>query len=135
MKEIKVLVVGCGNMGASHAKAYNQLTGFKLAGLVSRTPKSRERLSKKLGGVPTFGDFNEAFNATQPDAISINTYPDTHASYVKAGLEMGAHVFVEKPLALTVEKAEELVALAKRANKSGLTRLKISMARGLRSAG
>lgn len=117
MKEIKVLVVGCGNMGASHAKAYQQLKGFKIVGLVSRTPKSREALSDKLGGVPTFGDFSEAFKATQPDAISVNTYPDTHAGYVRAGLKMGAHIFVEKPLALTVEEAEELVSLAKRKNK------------------
>jgi len=117
MKQIKVLVVGCGNMGASHAKAYSQLEGFKIVGLVSRTPKSREALSEKLGGLPTFGDFHEAFKATQPDAISINTYPDTHATYVKAGLEMGAHVFVEKPLALTVEEAEELVSLAAHKNK------------------
>ena len=117
MKQIKVLVVGCGNMGASHAKAYKQLNAFKIVGLVSRTPKSREALSEKLGGVPTFGDFYEALKVTHPDAISINTYPDTHAAYVKAGLEMGAHVFVEKPLALTVEEAEELVSLAKHKNK------------------
>ena len=49
--------------------------------------------------------------------ISVNTYPDTHAKYVRAGLEAGAHVFVEKPLALTVEEAINLVSLAQKLHK------------------
>lgn len=109
---IRVLVVGCGHMGASHARAYQKIDGFEIAGLVSRTPGSREALSSSLGGLPTFGDYKSALQKTRPDAVSINTYPDTHYEYVKIALEAGAHVFVEKPLATTVEQAEELVRLA-----------------------
>ncbi len=104
-------------MGTSHARAYNQLDGFEIVGLVSRKPKSREKLSKELGGLPTFGDFKEALLATNPDVVSISTYPDTHATFIKASLEANAHVFVEKPLALNVAAAEELVELAMRKNK------------------
>ncbi len=112
MKKIRVLVVGCGNMGTSHARAYKQLPGFEIAGLVSRKPQSREQLSDELGGLPCYGDFYSALQQTKPDAVSINTYPDTHAAYVRASLEANAHVFVEKPLALTVAAAQELVDLA-----------------------
>ncbi|SHJ74737.1 Predicted dehydrogenase [Arenibacter nanhaiticus] len=112
MKTLKTLVVGCGNMGVSHARAYHQLPDFDIVGLVSRKPESRERLSKELGGLATFADFSTALETTKPDVVSINTYPDTHAQYVRKSLEAGAHVFVEKPLALTVEEAQELVALA-----------------------
>ncbi len=104
--------MGCGNMGTSHARAYKKLKGFEIVGLVSRKPESRERLSRELGGHALFGDFDEALKATRPDAVSINTYPDTHACYIRTSLLAGAHVFVEKPLALTVEEASELVALA-----------------------
>jgi len=117
MDKIKVLVVGCGNMGRSHARAYKQLPAFEIVGLVSRKPDSREKLSKELGGLPTFSDYKTALISTQPDAVSINTYPDTHADYVRAGLEANAHVFVEKPLALTAEEAQSLVALAIEKNK------------------
>ncbi|WP_421806868.1 Gfo/Idh/MocA family protein [Flagellimonas sp.] len=117
METLKVLVVGCGNMGTSHARAYHQLEGFEIVGLVSRGAKSRERLSKELDGAPTFSDYNEALRATQPDVVSINTYPDTHFNYVKMALEANAHVFVEKPLALTVAEAETLVALAQQQNR------------------
>ena len=60
MKKLKVLVVGCGNMGTSHARAYHQLAAFEIVGLVSRGSESREKLSKELGGLPTFGDFDTA---------------------------------------------------------------------------
>ncbi|WP_150451544.1 Gfo/Idh/MocA family protein [Arenibacter lacus] len=117
MKTLKTLVVGCGNMGISHARAYHKLDGFEIVGLVSRSPESREKLSKELGGLPTFSDFGNALQETKPDVVSINTYPDTHAQYAKMSLEANAHVFVEKPLALTVEEAQELVDLAKEKNK------------------
>lgn len=117
MKTLRTLVVGCGNMGISHARAYHKLSDFEIVGLVSRSPQSREKLSKELGGLPTFSDFESALEKTRPDVVSINTYPDTHAEYAKKSLESGAHVFVEKPLALTVEEAQELVDLAKQKNK------------------
>jgi predicted dehydrogenase len=113
MNKIKILVVGCGNMGSSHARAYQQLEDFEIVGLVSRTPGSRNKLADELGGLPTFADFESALKSTRPDAVSINTYPDTHAAYIRQSLVSGAHVFVEKPLALTVKEARELVALAK----------------------
>lgn len=117
MKKLKTLVVGCGNMGTSHARAYHNLEGFELVGLVSRKPESRELLSKELNNVATFGDFTSALEQTKPDLVSINTYPDTHAEYVRQGLMANAHVFVEKPLALTVEEAKNLVKLALAKNK------------------
>ncbi|MEL6846050.1 MAG: Gfo/Idh/MocA family oxidoreductase, partial [Bacteroidota bacterium] len=117
MSALKVLVAGCGNMGTSHARAYHQMEDFEIVGLVSRTPASRERLSAELGGYPTFGDYETALRETQPDVVSINTYPDTHVAYAKLALEANAHVFLEKPLANTVEEAQAVVDLAKAKNK------------------
>ncbi|WP_108246657.1 Gfo/Idh/MocA family protein [Muricauda brasiliensis] len=114
MASLKVLVVGCGNMGTSHARAYHKLNGFEIVGLVSRGAKSRERLSNELGGTPMFSDYAEALTTAKPDVVSINTYPDTHYDYVKMALKAGAHVFVEKPLALTVEEAQTVVDLAQK---------------------
>lgn len=117
MDEIKVLVVGCGHMGTSHARAYHQLEGFEIVGLVSRKPESRERLSQELGGYPTYGDYAKALEEAKPDAVSINTYPDTHGEYIRMALNANAHVFVEKPLALTVEEAQSLVDLVQEKGK------------------
>ncbi len=110
---LRVLVVGCGNMGASHARAYHKMPEFEIVGLVSRGPASRGALSRELGGLPEFSDYYEALAATKPDAVSINTYPGTHAAYAKAALDAGCHVFCEKPLAETVEEAQSIVDTAR----------------------
>ncbi len=104
-------------MGTSHARAYHKLDAFEIVGLVSRTPASRNRLAAELGGYPTFASLEEALHATKPDVVSINTYPETHADYARKSLEAGAHVFVEKPLATTVEEAQEIAEAARQANK------------------
>ena len=54
MSRLNVLVAGCGHMGTSHARAYHAMEEFNIVGLVSRSPASRERLSRELGGYPTF---------------------------------------------------------------------------------
>ncbi|MAB59258.1 MAG: oxidoreductase [Verrucomicrobiales bacterium] len=114
---VKVLVVGCGNMGRSHAKAYHSMEGFEIVGLVSRGEKSRQDLIEILGhDYPQFSDYTEALEQSKPDAVSINTYPDTHAEYTKMAFAAGAHVFLEKPIAESVEEAQEIVAAAREAN-------------------
>lgn len=101
-KPIRVLVVGCGNMGASHAQAYHELEGFQVCGLVS-PGKSKEVLNEALGGgYALYQDYLEALGRSKPDAVCIATYPDTHEAYAIAAFEAGCHVFIEKPLADTV---------------------------------
>ncbi len=115
--KLRVLVVGCGTMGSSHARAYAKIDGFEIVGLVSRSPASREALNKSLGGgIPLFSDYAEALAATRPDVVSINTYPDTHSEYAIMAFQAGAHVFMEKPIAVTVEDALRVAAAAKSAN-------------------
>jgi predicted dehydrogenase len=109
---LRVLVAGCGNMGASHARAYHKMPEFEIVGLVSRGPSSRGALSRELGGLPEFSDYHDALAATRPDVVSINTYPGTHAAYAMAALDAGCHVFCEKPLAETVEEAQAIVDAA-----------------------
>ena len=117
MSQIRILVVGCGNMGASHATAYHHMPEFQICGIVS-TGDSKIKLNEKLGGsYPLFTDFNEALQATKPDAVCISTYPDTHESFAIKAFEAGCHVFIEKPVADTVEGAVRVVAAAKKHQK------------------
>jgi len=109
---LRVLVAGCGNMGASHARAYHKMPEFDIVGLVSRGPASRAAVSKELGGLPEFSDYYDALSRTRPDVVSINTYPETHGPYARAAIEAGCHVFCEKPLAMTVAEAQAIVDAA-----------------------
>ena len=112
-----MLVVGCGNMGASHATAYHLNSGFEICGLVS-TGESKDRLNEKLGNrYPVFTDYSAALKETQPEAVCISTYPDTHESFAIEAFEHGCHVFIEKPVADTVAGAERVVQAATKANR------------------
>jgi predicted dehydrogenase len=105
-------------MGRSHALAYHQLEGFEICGIVTRSPESAQRLNEELGAsYPTFTDFDEALGTASPDAVSISTYPDTHACFAEKAFDAGCHVFIEKPLAETVADAERIVAKAREKNR------------------
>ncbi len=118
MEKLKVLVVGCGNMGSSHARSYSKIPEFEMVGLVSRNPnQARDNLSIELGGVLQFNNFEEALEKTKPDVVSINTYTDTHKDFAIKSINAGAHLFIEKPIAESVEDAIEIIDLASKKNK------------------
>ena len=112
----RVLVVGLGTMGLSHARAYGRIDGFQLAGLCSRGIAALQ-LPPGLARVPAYDSYAAALRATAPDVVSINTLPDTHADYAIAALEAGAHVFVEKPVAETILDARRVVDTARRTRR------------------
>lgn len=117
LTSVRILVVGCGNMGASHAMAFHSIDGFDICGIVS-TGKSKEVLNDKLGGgYPLYSDYAEALEATNPDAVCISTYPDTHESFAVMAFEKGCHVFIEKPIADSVAGAERVAAAATKSGK------------------
>jgi predicted dehydrogenase len=109
---IKVLLVGVGNMGLSHALAYQAIDGFEIVGLMSRSIRGRNDLPPVLAELPRYDDFEQALKTAKPDAVSINTWPDTHADYALKSLDAGCHVFMEKPIATNVADAERIVRAA-----------------------
>ena len=114
---LRVLVVGCGNMGASHAMSFHTHEGFEICGLVS-TGASKEKLNQDLGGqYDLFSDYMEALASTKPDAVCISTYPDTHEAYSIAALEAGCHVFLEKPIADSLAGAERVAEVVRKTGK------------------
>jgi predicted dehydrogenase len=115
--KLRVLVVGVGNMGMSHAKAYDKIEGFELAGLCARKIAKRVDLPEKWSNVPRFANYEGALETLKPDVVSVNTWPDTHADFAVRAFESGAHVFMEKPIAETVKDGRRVVAAARAAKK------------------
>ena len=108
-KKITVLVIGCGNMGASHATAYHNHPGFNICGLVSRG-KSKDELNDSLKSNYTlFTDYKQAIINTKPDAVCISTYPDTHKEISLFALENNCHIFLEKPIADDLKGSREII--------------------------
>ena len=118
-QKLRILVVGCGHMGVSHARAYHKMSDdFEIVGLVSRGPASRQKLNVEFGSrYAEFSDYATALATTKPDAVCISTYAETHAAYAIAAMEAGAHVFLEKPVADTLADCQRVIDVAKRLNK------------------
>jgi predicted dehydrogenase len=112
-RPLRVFVIGLGQMGRSHALAYHQNPAFEIVGFHNRTAVE---LQPELRGYPLVDSF-EAGLAFKPDVVSINTYTDSHAELAIKAMEAGAHVFVEKPLALTMASARDVVAASVRTGK------------------
>jgi predicted dehydrogenase len=106
---IRVLIAGLGNMGLSHALAHHKHAGSEIVGLVNRSGRVEH---PDLKGYPVFTNFQSALETVRPDLVVIATYSDSHADYAVAAMQAGAHVFVEKPLATTVEDARRVVSCA-----------------------
>ena len=105
---IKAVVAGLGNMGRSHALALHNHPDVEVVGLVNR---SDVNLPNELTDYRLFRTFEEGL-ALQPDLVVIATYTDTHVDYACAAMDAGVHVFVEKPLAMTVADAKRVVEKA-----------------------
>lgn len=110
---MRVLVAGLGNMGRSHALAYHNHPDAELVGLVNRSPVD---LPAAMQRYPIYTTFAEGL-ATEPDLVCVATYSDSHADFAIAAMEAGADVFVEKPLATTVEDARRVVAKAQQTGR------------------
>lgn len=106
---MRVLIVGLGNMGQSHALAHHAAKGVEVIGLVNRSARP---LPSELAGYPLYSTFEEGL-AQGPDLVVIATYSDSHADLAMRAMRAGAHVFVEKPLATNVADAQAVVDVAK----------------------
>ena len=118
MKKIRVLVIGCGNMGSSHARAYHNLEQFELVGIVDgfkpNVDKFCEWAKKEY---PYYTDFAQALAELKPDAVAICTDPNSHEPLAIQAMDAGCHVFVEKPISSTVEGAQRVADYAKKLGK------------------
>jgi predicted dehydrogenase len=105
---LKVAVIGVGHLGQHHARVYHEMENVELVA-VADTDKARGReIAAKWGTawVPSVQELPDGL-----DAVNIVTPTEDHLESARVALERGWHILVEKPIARSVEEAEEMVAL------------------------
>lgn len=103
---MKALVLGCGSIGFRHIGHLRQL-GLTHLEAVDPNPAARER-AKAQWGIPVEQDADLALSR-RPDLVLICTPASTHVELTLKALKAGAHVFVEKPLSVSLEKVRPLL--------------------------
>src|SRR6201995_548592 len=115
---LKAAVIGAGAFGRHHAAKYRALAeageGIELYAVADPSIEVRRNIVAQHG-VLAVADWRELLGKV--DLVSICSPAVTHAEIVRAFLNAGAHVLVEKPIATTIEEANDLVALAAKTGK------------------
>jgi predicted dehydrogenase len=112
MKPIRTAIFGTGFMGRVHLEAVRRTEGVEAAAIVGRRKDAAEKLGAGFS-VPTItSDYNQVLRDPAVEAVHICTPNAQHFSMAKDALQARKHVLCEKPLAISVNEAEELVSLA-----------------------
>lgn len=109
---IRVGLLAYGAIGDQHNQAVNSTPGLKLTAVADTNPDRLAAAKEIAPDITTFTDSTAMLDSGLCDLVVISTPPNSHYSWAKESLNRGLHVILEKPMALTVEQCDELIALA-----------------------
>src|SRR4029079_8279927 len=115
-QDIGLGVIGCGGLGLFALQQFVQVPGVHLVGMAG-TARPAALAAAKRYGLEDVVEVDRLVNLPNLDVIYISTPPFLHYEQAKKALAAGKHVICEKPLALTVGEADELIALARRQDR------------------
>jgi predicted dehydrogenase len=110
-KKIRVAVIGAGNMGKNHLRNYAMLPEAELVAVADVNPAAKQLADEY--DIQFFSDYIAMLDEMQPEAVSIVVPTPLHMKVARDVMEHGIHCLLEKPIASTVEEADELIQLAK----------------------
>lgn len=108
MSKVKVGIIGCGGMGRTHAENLQKIPQASIGGYADANQERARSLCSLHGGEYYTTDADKVINDPQTDAVFICTWHDSHPRLAIAAAERGKHVFIEKPLALTIEDCQTI---------------------------
>ena len=105
---LKVGLIGCGFMGAMHANCYKNMAGVEVVAFADIRREKAEALAKGTDAV-LYGDGKELIENAKVDIIDICLPTFLHAEYAMLAMDKVSYVFVEKPVALTLEQGKQML--------------------------
>ena len=114
MNMLRFAIIGCGAISDWHARSILALDGLELVGASDVFRPSLERFTQKYG-IRAYDSAEQLLADPSVDAVCICTPSGYHAKFAVDAANAGKHVLVEKPMALTREQCDEVIAAAERA--------------------
>jgi predicted dehydrogenase len=105
-------LVGCGRFATFHARAARRLGGAVRIAFASRDAARAESYQRRFGGFAAFGSYEEAAADPRVDALVVCTPHHLHGAHARLAAEHGKAVLLEKPIARTLDEADEIIAAA-----------------------
>jgi predicted dehydrogenase len=114
MAKLRAAILGAGLIsGKKHIPAFLRLQGqVELAALCDVNAEAAEKVCKNVGIPRHYTDLSELLAREKPDLIDICTPPRTHAPLAIQALRAGCNVMIEKPMAMTVDECDAIIAAA-----------------------
>jgi predicted dehydrogenase/nucleoside-diphosphate-sugar epimerase len=109
---VRVALVGAGYVAAHHLRALKALAFVDVVGICDRDRSRAQTLADKFGVKAVYPDLR-SMAETKPHVVHILTPPEFHCPLALEAIDMGCHVFVEKPMAESVEECDRMIARAR----------------------
>ena len=116
IQDLNILVVGIGSIGKRHSDVLYTALGCRHITLWDPVAENAQRHAANYAGMQTVSTFEEGLRQ-HPDVVFICSPPALHMQQAEAAILAGAHVMVEKPLALDMESLQKVMKLAKERNR------------------
>jgi nucleoside-diphosphate-sugar epimerase/predicted dehydrogenase len=113
---MKAAIVGCGQISRVHISALQEIAGVEICAVCDRDEYRAQGIAKLAQGANAYSDLDTLLQGERPDVVHILTPPPTHAGLAIRAMEAGCHVLVEKPMALSVQEADNMLAAAQENN-------------------
>jgi len=117
MKELRFALIGCGGLGRVHAECISKIEDARFVAYADIDGEKAEAALREFGGDYATTETGRIFSDDRIDAVYICTRHDSHAPLAISAARAGKHIFIEKPLALTIEDCE---AVAREVEKAGV---------------
>lgn len=112
MEKVKVAVIGVGAMGRNHARVYSEMPECRLVAVADVDKEKSEEIADKFN-CRYYLDYKKMLEQEDIEAVSIAVPTKFHKDVSIYVIEKGIHLLLEKPIAGTVEEAEEIIKMAK----------------------
>lgn len=120
MDKLRLAFIGCGGQASKLQANLPQIPAIDFVATCDLEQGKAENNARRFGARQAYTDFREMIETEKPDAVAVCGPPQMHHELGIACLELGCHIFVEKPPAITAAETREIVDAAERTGKMGM---------------